>query len=349
MSEKHVLEIDFKGDDPRRSGSSPSPKTPPTPSGATPVQSSGDVVREAFQYEASGLAGGAEAMAGTFGEGVGAIGAEALAGGAAVAAAPETAGLSLLALAAMGGGGDGGNGGGGSFTSMFNMGAGGGFGLTTFSDSIDLVIQGFQALYDSAMALDDTMMSIVEDIRPFSLSVASASAQYDVDAMMAMIHRADVLGPETARYLNTRSDINVAITEINTTLASYLLPLVNEGTRALADLVMLANLANELNANAWEMLGGPEAVGRFLAGSTGALSKIREHLREIARLKQEEKGLVISDKLDKLFGGLTGFGGSAGPMGMGGTGDSVGGYGDKRAARLARNKSTVSVAFGGAP
>lgn len=334
-----TLRIQFEGDNSQPTsssgGSSPRPSNQTrTPSGATPVQTPADE----FTYEASAVAGeGASAGMAVFSEAGaaagGAAGGASMAGGGAAAGAAGGAAagpVGLLAGLLLAGGGGGGVGSEeGNILSFFDS-AGSSIGL--ISDNTDLLIQGFTSLYDSILAVDDTMNSIVQDIRPFSQFVAAAAAQYQIENTLAMIRRADQIGPETSEYLASRSEINVALADLNTTIVKELMPLVNEGASALANLITVIAGMGRDTVEILQESGIKDFVVRWFKLSHPLLISMKDYLKQIAELYKIGEETKVLSQLDDLFSGRSGFGPGVGP------GDVMGGTTTRKGGPMPRRR-----------
>ena len=248
-------------------------------------------------------AGGAAAAAG--GAATAAGGAAAAAGGAAAGAGGAAAGAAAGATVGAVGGPPG---------MLVGLIAGAGMAIGGLGDATDMVIGAFNQLYDSALAVDDTMRSIVEDIKAYSLQVAESDAMYEINEMMAMIHRANVLGPDTAKYMEGRSDLNVAIADMNTNIASVLVPLATEVVEDLATIMQLINKFSDAVALGFQVVGGPGMLGGLAGMLFAPLAQIHAALQALKNSENEARTLRAAEQIEKLMAGTTGFGPRGGPM-----------------------------------
>lgn len=112
-----------------------------------------------------------------------------------------------------------------------------GIGLMVFADTIDLVVAGLDAFVDVVEAVDDAMQSLVDDTKAFSADVAQASAMRDVTDILIRMNRAEEMGPDIARWIESRTEIDVVTGRLATDVSQVLIPLVQRGTDALLDVL----------------------------------------------------------------------------------------------------------------
>lgn len=138
-----------------------------------------------------------------------------------------------------------GNGGGGGGGGWGGLGAGAGFlfgpqigaAVMVFGDVLDGVIAAFEGLVEVIEAVDDSMQSLVEDTKPFSVDVASADANRQITDLLIRMDRAETIGPDLARWIETRTEIDAVMGKIATDVSQTLIPLVQEGTEVLLDIL----------------------------------------------------------------------------------------------------------------
>ncbi len=94
-------------------------------------------------------------------------------------------------------------------------------------------------------ALDDTMQSVVEDIKGFSPEVAQASAAANIADMMVKLDRASEIGPDIARWLETRTEIDMLLGRTATEITRDFLPLIQKGTESLIEILTVVSVSSE--------------------------------------------------------------------------------------------------------
>lgn len=196
-----------------------------------------------------------------------------------------------------GGGGGGGalppgglpNPGGSSFVAIGAMFGPVGIAIGAAADAADQLLVAFAGLEQIVLAVDDAMESIVEDTKGFSGDVAIASAMRDVNDILNKIDRAERIGPEVAKWLETRTDIDIVMGKLATDISEKLLPFVQAGTEAILDVLIAIELAGPTYAAMFDTLIG---VIQTSMGPLGGL--IAEQLEEM------HKGLVLEKERLRL-------------------------------------------------
>jgi hypothetical protein len=86
--------------------------------------------------------------------------------------------------------------------------------------------QGIQSLIEVAEQIDRHLLSLAEDIRPFSGNVQGADAYTELMRITSMLERAQVIGPDVATYQMQRAELDAKLTRFVTKIESEILPLV---------------------------------------------------------------------------------------------------------------------------
>lgn len=196
-----------------------------------------------------------------------------------------------------GGGGGGGalppgglpNPGGSSFVAIGAMFGPVGIAIGAAADAADQLLVAFAGLEQIVLAVDDAMESIVEDTKGFSGDVAIASAMRDVNDILNKIDRAERIGPEVAKWLETRTDIDIVMGKLATDISEKLLPFVQTGTEAILDVLLAIELAGPTYAAMFDTLIG---VIQTAMGPLGGL--IADQLVEM------HKGLALEKERLRL-------------------------------------------------
>jgi len=156
-----------------------------------------------------------------------------------------------------------------------------GGGLIVLATGIDLVISAFEGLEEVINAVDDAMQSIVDDTRPFSGDVAFAAAMRDVTDILIKMDRANTLGPDIARWLETRTEIDLVLGKMATDVSQAMLPLVQSGTEALLDILTLISETVPTIISHFDKLGVgvevaiPAVLGQFAQPLNELLGEVR--------------------------------------------------------------------------
>lgn len=156
-----------------------------------------------------------------------------------------------------------------------------GGGLIVLASTIDLAISAFEGLEEVINAVDDAMQSIVDDTRPFSGDVAFAAAMRDVTDILIKIDRANTLGPDVARWLETRTEIDLVLGKMATDVSQAMMPLIQSGTEALLDILTLISETVPTIIGHFDKLGIgmevaiPAALGQFAQPLFDLLGEVR--------------------------------------------------------------------------
>jgi hypothetical protein len=86
--------------------------------------------------------------------------------------------------------------------------------------------QGIQSLIEVAEQIDRHLLSLAEDIRPFSGNVQGADAYTELMRITSMLERAQAIGPDVATYQMQRAELDAKLTRFVTKIESEILPLV---------------------------------------------------------------------------------------------------------------------------
>lgn len=197
-------------------------------------------------------------------------------------------------------------------------------------DIVDNLIMAFAGLEQIVLAVDDAMESIVEDTRGFSGDVAVVAALRDVTNILIKLDRAQQIGPDVAKWLETRTDIDFVMGKMATDISEKLLPYVQQGTEAILDVLILFREAGPIYAEWFDRLmqALPFLIGPIGMSLVDQLAVVHANLevdREMLRL--ERKRLANStvqgfkDFFDQHAAPLQGFGGQPAP------GAVIGGFG----------------------
>lgn len=197
-------------------------------------------------------------------------------------------------------------------------------------DAADQLLIAFVGLEQIVLAVDDAMESIVEDTRGFSGDVAIAAAMRDITNILIKLDRAQQVGPDVAKWLETRTDIDFVMGKMATDITEKLLPLVQTGTEAILDVLVLFREAGPVYAEWFDRLMqtlpfliGP--IGMSLVDQLAAVHANLEVDRELLRLERKRLANAtvqgFKDFFDQHAAPLQGFGGQPAPVAV------IGGFG----------------------
>ncbi len=195
------------------------------------------------------------------------------------------------------------------------------------TDIIDDLIFAFQSLEQAVHAVDDVMDSLVADTRDFSGDVASAAAMRDVANILIKLDRAQQVGPEIAKWLETRTEIDLVLGQMATDVTKTLMPLVQTGTDILLDLLTCVQLYLPVIENVYGMVSTIAAAipGPVLDGIMKAAHEMLKKAREDRQRELLKDGGAFAKQFEDFFINqampIQGFGGVAGPAAV------IGGFG----------------------
>lgn len=166
--------------------------------------------------------------------------------------------------------------------------------LIVAAETIDLVISAFEGLEEVVRAVDDAMQSIVDDTRSYSGDIAQVAAMRDVADILIKMDRANTLGPDVARWLETRTEIDFIVGKMATDFSQALLPLVQSGTEALLDLLTL------IGESVPAIMGSIEGLMSILEAFPGLIGDIFPAIKDLVEDVRTGLKFQRDEKITKM-------------------------------------------------
>jgi hypothetical protein len=153
-------------------------------------------------------------------------------------------------------------------------------------------------LTETIRKMDQVMLNLIHDIAPFSGVVSAAIANAHVARIFAMIRRSDALEGSSAQYVASRSEMEVALMDLKTTIMQHIVPHLANGAGAVAAAATDAN-------NLVTMFTSEEGRGLFF-GQLGETINVgwQNIFGTAADVEEAKKGVTrATQALENFFGG----------------------------------------------
>lgn len=167
---------------------------------------------------------------------------------------------------------------------------------------IQATVSAVEALIDIAQSIDEHIMSLADDIRPYSGEVQTADAYTFMKQMEAMMNRANAIGTDVASYEVSRADMNTAITNLVTKLEQEFLPI------AVVAMKGLTEIAEFFNDNYELMMTLLTVVSPHVVGLARLMAKIARTQADAINKNNLDKIENMFVEIDKLMRGDIDFG-----------------------------------------
>jgi len=159
--------------------------------------------------------------------------------------------------------------------------------------AVDAAVSTLEEIVEVAKQIDAHIMSLADDIRPYSGEVQAADAYTFMRQMQAMMERAQSIGTDVAIYQRARADFNFELTRAVTELEKALVPLATFGVNIATDMLEILNKLIK-----W----AEESKDPLALLMKNALETIRDYNREKARQRAKGMNDLIKD-IEGLMGG----------------------------------------------